>query len=79
MPDPPASSHVPEPGPKGLVDPRAIHPGPDVTSGPEARSGPEGTARRDVSSSPGRPEVDVDEGADLVDPRKSLPGPEFEP
>jgi len=79
MPAPPADSPGRKSGPKGLVDPRAIHPGPVVSTGPEATPEPEDFAPRDGSEPPGRPEVDVDEGAELVDPRNSLPGPDFEP
>jgi len=72
-----------EPEPTGLVDPRAIHPGPgDVQPGPQAGAmpGSEKAPGLDAASpDPGGPKVEVAEGTGLVDPRGSLPGPDLGP
>jgi hypothetical protein len=86
MSDPP----VTEPGteqelePVGLVDPRAIHPGPVDAPGeprPEVAPAAEGTSKPVAASrpDPDSSAVDVDEGPRLSDPRASLPGPEVLP
>jgi hypothetical protein len=74
----------PELEPTGLVDPRAIHPGPDETQPeprPGARQGPEEIPVPGTVSPPDprSPAVAGAEGSGIVDPRASLPGPDLGP